>query len=254
MKNFLSICFLFIVFTAQAQDLSSKRLNKLITYRSGKQRPDTEYDLFYDASGKLKKVNYYQDGKLFNVTDNYKYDETGKLLSYDTKNTGGISPRRISIEYDQSGRRTKKWESVMQDGKEVTGKVTHYNYKNETLTRIKEQSTFGGNIYDTVMYKIDGQGFIKNPSANTAHINPMMLTGNAEVDMDDNAEWPLSEYFKETPVVYEPTFGTTTTSYRYDRQGLLTSSHWKYITEKENLLTASGSTAYVYTDISKKEK
>jgi len=251
MKNiFLLSVFILLLKNTGAQDIAHTRLSKtsLYNYNAAKPKPDMEYYYAYDAKGQLSGVKYYQDGKLFDQLTDYKYDAAGHLLSYNGKNiTNSFPPRSYAFEYDGTGRRTKKTETLYRDGKPSVDLTVYYNYKGDKLTRITERTTFSGNVYDTAIFVVDNEGY--EVVKNSAHPNPAMLAGGGTA-LGDEHDWPLTRYVKEDPKNYLPTFGTTFTTYKYDRNGLLVSSNWKYVHEKDPG-QSTGKTLYTYITLKK---
>jgi hypothetical protein len=227
-RNEMNEAQVYILGTSKAaKKLKSERVYKII---NGVDMADTKTDYFYDAAGKLSKIEYWMRNKdntaYLAMTDVFEYSN-GKATGIVRTNEESQSVMsRTLFSYDQNG----KVSNITQNdnGIQTNASVTYYNNIRE---EVKMQFTYPGRSDDMNYYMRFSGGNMTASSAATSNNSTELGAHNYDLNINPyiHMNWPnlflsnssknnmtsqQKDYYGNYPVAYPYSF-----TYSYDGDG-----------------------------------
>ena len=210
-----------------AKKLKSERVYKMI---NGVDVADTKTDYFYDAAGKLSRIEYWMRNKdntpYLAMTDVFEYSNGKATAIVRTNEESQAVMTRTSFSYDENG----KVNGITQNenGMQTNASVTYYNNLRE---EVKMHFTYPGRAIDMHYYMRFAEGNMTASSAATSNNSTELGVHNYDLNINPyvHMNWPnlflsnnsknnmtsqQKEYYGNYPVAYPYSF-----TYSYDGEG-----------------------------------
>ena len=107
------------------------------------------WEYVYEKDGLIQTVKFFYDEVLSSVDSKFKFDNNGKIISYNTAGAE-IQPFTTNIQYDDKGRITKT--NDVNGSNKQTGTTNTFTYSGNKITVLKMPKISGTNADITVPY------------------------------------------------------------------------------------------------------